>query len=241
MMKRIFGYVILTVLLLTTSNQVMGAENLRVNTYVTDRAKMLSTEVVNDLNQELKRLDAATGNQILVITIPSLKGQDLIEVTEDYFKVNRPGQKGKDNGLILLIAKKERKIRIEVGYGLEEVIPDGKAGAIIREDIGPRFKAEDYNSGTIAGVKAIIQSIKPEYQFAGKLQVKPSKSKGIDDWVAYLLVAIAFGSILFAPRKKRRSDGSYDSITYDNGGSDSGGGFDGGGGDFGGGGASGDW
>ena len=159
--------------------------------------------MVNDLNQELKRFDAATGNQILVITIPSLKGQDLIEVTEDYFKVNRPGQKGKDNGLILLIAKKEQ-IRIEVGYGMEEVIPDGKAGAIIREDIGPRFKAEDYNSGTIAGVRVIIQSIKPEYQFAGKFQVKPSKAKGIPDWVAYLLVAIAFGSIIFAPRKARR-------------------------------------
>ena len=104
----------------------------------------------------------------MVILIPSLEGHDLIQVTEDYFRQNKPGQKEKDNGLILLVAKQERQIRIEVGYGLETKIPDGKAGAIIKDEIIPCFKDNDYNDGVINGVKAIITAIDPAYRGPNK-------------------------------------------------------------------------
>jgi uncharacterized protein len=105
----------------------------------------------------LERFEKETGHQIAVLTVPSLEGEDLegfsIKVAETW----KIGKKGFDNGAILLIARNDRKLRIEVGYGLEGVLPDAIASRIIREVIVPHFRADDYPGGIEVGVEAIIK------------------------------------------------------------------------------------
>ncbi|MBU2488177.1 MAG: TPM domain-containing protein, partial [Proteobacteria bacterium] len=125
---------------------------------VTDLAGVLAPGQAALLDQRLADFEKRTSIQIAVLVIPSLEGDPL----EDYFirlaDKWKAGQKGEDNGVILLVAVKERKIRIEVGYGLEGRIPDGKAGAIIRDDIAPSFRQGDYFSGIGHGIGAIMRA-----------------------------------------------------------------------------------
>src|SRR5262249_34191838 len=122
---------------------------------VNDYAGLLPRDREAALEQKLAQFENTTGHQIAVLTIPSLEGEDIegfgIKVA-DKWKI---GQKGFDNGAILIIAPKDRRLRIEVGYGLEGVLPDAIANRIIQEIIVPRFKAGDYPGGIEAGVDAI--------------------------------------------------------------------------------------
>ncbi|HEX3044960.1 MAG TPA: TPM domain-containing protein, partial [Bacillota bacterium] len=164
------------VFVFTVGMAAFGLEPFKITEYVTDRAGILSENDRSQIASQLADYADATGNQILVVTIPSLEGEDLIDFTEQLFTLNKPGQKGKDNGLILLIAQQERQIRIEVGYGLEGPVPDGKAGAIIREQISPYFKAGDFYNGIFAGVNAIIQAITPEYNLTNPVPSPETRS-----------------------------------------------------------------
>ena len=159
MVKRIILLVVLGLLFIVMNGLTWAQEDLRVTNYVTDNTGLLSENVRADLNTELSQFDKSTGNQILVVFIKSLDSQDLVQLAEDYFRVNKPGQKGKDNGLIILVAQQERKIRIETGYGMETVISDAKAGTIIQDIIAPHFKDNDFDGGIIAGITAIITAI----------------------------------------------------------------------------------
>lgn len=238
------------------SSLTLGIEPFRITEYVTDQAGLLSGNERKALSQTLYRYGEKTGNQILVVTIPSLPEEELINFTESLFDLNKPGVKGKDNGLILLVAKKERKIRIEVGYGLEEFVPDGRAGMIIRNEIAPRFRNGDFYGGITAGVYGIIKSITPDYQIEGYREIPVRREKD-DSFVAALLVAMIivfftfFSGIHNNRNYRRRYRRGYSETGYwDWGGGfnrgfgsgrSSGGGFRGGGGRFGGGGASGGW
>jgi uncharacterized protein len=129
---------------------------------VNDLAGMLSPANAQDLERRLAQFEQETGHQIAVLTIPSLEGDAIEDFgirVADAWKI---GQKGFDNGAILLIAQKERKLRIEVGYGLEGVLPDAIASRIIREVIVPRFRDGDFSGGIVAGVNAILQVTKGE-------------------------------------------------------------------------------
>jgi len=129
---------------------------------VNDLARLIPTERARALEERLARFEKETGHQIAVLTIPSIEGEDLesfsIRVAESW----KIGQKGFDNGAILLIAKNDRKLRIEVGYGLEGVLPDALASRIIREVIVPRFRSNDFAGGVEAGVDAIIKATRGE-------------------------------------------------------------------------------
>lgn len=123
---------------------------------VTDNANILSSEVKKNISEKLKAHEESTGNQIAVLTVPALAGEGIEEYAVAVFEEWKLGQKGKDNGILVVVAPAERRMRIEVGYGLEGTIPDGLAGRIIRDVMTPKFKAGDYNGGIGSGVQAII-------------------------------------------------------------------------------------
>jgi len=214
---------------------------------ITDRTGTLSPQEVAALNQKLEGFEKETTNQIAVLLIPSLEGGSLEDFSIRLAEKWKIGQKGKNNGAILLIVKNERKLRIEVGYGLEGALPDALACAIIRNEISPRFKEGRFYAGIDAGVTAMMAATKGEYRAAKK----NPRSQEFPLWLPFLLViAFVFFFIYMSAVGRKRyyhSGGSGGWTTgggyWGGGGSfgDSGGGFSGGGGDFGGGGASGDW
>jgi len=117
---------------------------------------VLSAGTKQELETKLSSLDASTSAQISVVTIKTM-GNDTIEnFAEKLFKEWGIGQKGKDNGVLLLVAVDDRKVRIEVGYGLEGALTDAETSQIIRNVITPAFKSGDYNEGISSGVDAIL-------------------------------------------------------------------------------------
>ena len=126
---------------------------------VVDQAHLLSPEQVQDLTSKSAALESQKGAQFVVATVNGLEGYPV----EDYgYRLGRAwgiGQKGKDNGVILLVAPNEHKVRIEVGYGATPYITDAMSGLIIRENVIPRFKQNDYGGGIEAGADAIIKQI----------------------------------------------------------------------------------
>jgi len=124
---------------------------------VTDNAEILSADMRRTIAESLKAHEQKTGNQIAVLTIPSLEGEGIEEYAAAVFNSWKLGQKGKDNGILVVIAPNDRRMRIEVGYGLEGTLPDGLAGSIIRNIMTPQFKTGNYNGGIQSGVKAIIE------------------------------------------------------------------------------------
>jgi uncharacterized protein len=248
MKKRWLSGIVALLLLVGMAGAVFGLEVFKIDRYVMDRAGLLSEGENRQLAAALDQYARDTGNQILVITVPTLENREAVEFTEELFALNRPGQKGKDNGVILLVAKAERKIRIEVGYGLEGALPDGKAGIIIREEIAPRFKTGDFSGGITAGVSAMLTAISPDYQFNGLPETRPARrtKRGLSPFSAFVLLLIVIFSSIFnrydrLNTRRRYRSGYSEPWFWGGGGGSGGGGFSGGGGGFGGGGASGDW
>lgn len=130
---------------------------------VNDHAGILSLATAQELESLLKAHEDSTSNQVAVLTVESLEGDVLEEFSIRVVDTWKLGKKGKDNGVLLLIAKKERAIRIEVGTGLEGALTDLTCGSIIRHEITPRFKSGDFDGGVRAGVQAILAAIRGEY------------------------------------------------------------------------------
>jgi len=130
---------------------------------VNDTAQMLSVQTRADLETLLTGFEATDSTQIVVLTIPSLEGEVLEEYSLRVVEAWKIGQKGFDNGALLLIARDERKLRIEVGYGLEGSLTDLVAGRIIGGVIVPRFKEGNYDQGIRDGVTAMVAAVKGEF------------------------------------------------------------------------------
>jgi uncharacterized protein len=122
---------------------------------VNDYAGILSKGAEAQLERELKAHEDSTTNQIVVLTVTSLEDENLEEVANQVFNAWGLGQRGKDNGVLLLVAVNDRKLRIEVGKGLEGVLTDAHCGRIIRNEITPSFKYKEYETGIADGVAAI--------------------------------------------------------------------------------------
>ena len=131
--------------------------------YVIDNAGLLNPATVQDLDALLYQHEAATSNQVVVETITSLGGESLEDYTLRRATALGIGQKGHDNGVLLLISRDDRKMRIEVGYGLEGALPDVICARIIREEMMPRFQGGSYDDGVTAGVNTILAAIRGEY------------------------------------------------------------------------------
>ena len=132
--------------------------------YVTDLAGLLSPEAKAQLETLLRQQEIQTSNQIVILTLPALAGDSIEDFSIRLAEKWKIGQKGKDNGIIFLIAKEEHQMRIEVGYGLEGVLPDSLAAAIIRNIVVPRFKAGEFEAGILTGTQAILEAIRGEFE-----------------------------------------------------------------------------
>lgn len=220
--------------------------------YVTDLAGIVDNTAENQLNRYLKELEQKTTAQIAVLTINSLEGASLedfsLTVAHDKWKL---GQKGKDNGVLLLIAFKDRKYRIEVGYGLEGVLPDSLVGSIGRQLLVPHFKKGQFSKGIFETTLALAQTVAkdagtqitgmPRQQHPGYAEKKAGPStyfKKIVSVLFFIILVILFIKnprlfLFFLVMSTMGGRGS----SWGSGG----GGFGGGGGGFGGGGASGGW
>jgi uncharacterized protein len=133
---------------------------------VHDEARVLTQQTVQQLESQLKQFEDSTTNQLAILIIPSLNGEVLEEYAlrvAEYWKL---GQQDRDNGVLLLIAVEDRKVRIEVGYGLEGVLTDAVCNQIIRNVIVPNFRRSDYDAGVLEGIQAIMQAASGEFTVA---------------------------------------------------------------------------
>lgn len=214
---------------------------------VVDRAGMLSTAQVNALETRLADHETRTGQQFALLTVTSLEGEDIEGYSMRVAEKWAIGRKQKDDGLLMVVALNDRKMRIEVGYGLEEFVPDVLAGRIIRNVMTPKFRSGDYAGGINAAFDALIKAASGDQSElpAAAPKAKDANWKGLVGplfWLAlFLIIGLGGrggrggrgGGLIFFPPM-----GGYGGR---GGGGFGGGGFSGGGGGFGGGGASGNW
>lgn len=158
-MRRLVLLILL--LLIPCSADALDVPPLRA--HINDYARMFSPQTVQAMERALADFEASESTQIAVLTIPTLAGENLEEFSIKVAEAWKVGWKGLDSGVILLIAEKERKIRIEVGRGLEGRLTDLLSGRIIRNEITPHFKTGDYDGGLRAGLIAIMSAVKGEY------------------------------------------------------------------------------
>lgn len=129
---------------------------------VTDLTGTLTAEQKTTLEQRLAAFETRKGSQIAVLLLPSTKPEDIAQYSIRVAEAWKIGRKGTDDGLILVVAKEDRRLRIEVGYGLEGAIPDAVSKRVISDTITPRFKADDYYGGISAGVDQLIKLVEGE-------------------------------------------------------------------------------
>ncbi|MCG9910813.1 MAG: TPM domain-containing protein [Flavobacteriales bacterium] len=218
-------------------------------THVIDEAGILSVETQNSIEHLIQNHEDTTGNQVMVVTVSSLEGYAVSQYANEAFKFYQLGQKDINNGVLLLVAPNERKVHIEVGYGLEGALPDALCGRIIQSEILPHFKSGNFDTGVFNGINAILQAIQGTYE-------APPKSNALPIWVpVFMILFFVIISIFLRIVSGGKGGGiggvpQYGGRRYYGGGwsgggsswSGGGGGWSGGGGGFsGGGGASGSW
>lgn len=205
---------------------------------VVDAAHILSRSDIEQLEQTLAQHEQETSNQIVVATIKSLQGTSI----EEYgYQIGRHwgiGQKGKNNGVLLIVAPNDRQVRIEVGYGLEGTLTDALSSQIIQTIILPKFREKDYAGGINDGITAIIAILGGKEVPA----LKKSQDASANDMYG-LIIFLIFIIIIIVMRLLGFRGGSGGGFGggFGSGGFSGGGGFRGGGGSFGGGGSSGRW
>jgi uncharacterized protein len=251
-------------LLLALTGQAAVAQDFpKLSGRVVDQANLLDPQQEATLTAKLAGLETRTKRQLVVTTLNSLEGY---EISDYGYRLGRAwalGQDGKgetekDNGAILIIAPNERKMRIEVGYGLEPVLTDGLSSTIIRNDITPLFKQGDFAGGINAGVDRIVTQLELPADEAAKIANAAQESGKRDEGVPFgaIIFVLFLIFFVFLPMfrsmngggRKHRRGGMGPVIIWGGGGGFGGGGggfggggFGGGGGSFGGGGASGGW
>jgi uncharacterized protein len=231
---------------------------------VNDYAHLLPADAAQRLETRLAEREQATGAQMVLAIFPSLDGESLEDFSVRLAQQWRVGDKRLDNGVVLLVFVQERRVRLEVGYGLEPVVTDAVSAQIIRESIGPRFRERRYAEGLEAAVDAVFARIETR---GGRPAVPPAPKHGlgVSPWTLGLLAIFGVIGLMLA-RESMSAQGRARRLGYTAGGrrgwsspsvivppvfggwgggggssgSDSGG-FSAGGGSFGGGGASGDW
>jgi len=236
---------------------------------VVDGASLLAPDVRQRLEDKLKAHEDKTSDQVVVATLPSLQDITIEDFANGLFRHWQLGQKAKNNGVLLLVAPKERKVRIEVGYGLEGALTDALSKVIITTAIAPKFKTGDFAGGIEAGTDAILTILAGDAEeWQRRAEVRSDESTMAEDIaviIAMLLIFLFIVSFLrglrqqqSGVRRHRMRNGQWVTLPqttgwstgsgwsgggggWSSGGSSGGGGFSGGGGSSGGGGASGDW
>lgn len=147
----------------------------RDGTWVTDMPRALRAETVARLNATLSDLERTNGTEMAVVVIKSLDGLTVEEAAVKLFQLWGIGKKSQDNGLLLLWSTGDRRVRVEVGYGLEGALPDGKVGAILDTYVIPKFKAGDFDQGMLDGVDALVRVVRAE-----PIALESAKSESYD-------------------------------------------------------------
>ncbi len=219
---------------------------------VTDLTATLGRDEYRELRKQIIQFEDSTSNQIVVLMIPTIGENNIRDFGIEILKKNKIGQKGKDNGILLFVVKDDRKVSIEVGYGLEGVLTDALCDQIIRNEMRPQFREGNYFKGISAAIETIMLATKGEY-IAEK---KKGKNTGWFGVIIVLFVIVA--AVIAAVRGRRYGVTSQGYSGHSNwwwggggfgggrgsgsfGGGGGGGSWSGGGGSFGGGGASGSW
>ena len=186
-------------LLLVASSWALAQQALSVpklTQYVTDQAGIFDSAQRQALESKLEALDARTGSQVVVLTVPTLGN----EVLEDYAirvaESNQVGRKKLSDGVLVLVVPNDRKVRIEVGYGLEGAIPDATAIRVIQEYMAPRFRAGDYAGGINDAVDALDKLIVGEQLPAPVADNRPASGSGGGNWLFPLIAAIIAAQVL---------------------------------------------
>ncbi|MFD2642300.1 TPM domain-containing protein [Pseudomonas japonica] len=211
---------------------------------VVDDANLLDGPTRNQLTQMLQAHEQASGEQVVVVTVPDLQGLEI----EDYgYQLGRHwgiGQKGKDNGALLIVAPQQRKLRIEVGYGLEERLTDAQSSVIINRIILPAFKRGEFSQGIVQGTAAMLQVLggnplaQPSALSASQQEGEPPSLWMIGLFIVLVVVVLYLQGL---GGGGRHGPGGGFGGGFGGLGGGRGGGFSGGGGSFGGGGSSGSW
>ncbi len=195
MNKFLISFIIFLTLFLPRSAKALDVPKLQG--YVNDYAGMISPSAKAELEKELKAFEQTDSIQIVILSIPSLEGEALEDFSIKVAQTWKIGHKNKDSGIILLASKKERKMRIEVGRGLEGRVTDLMAGRIIDLVIKPRFKRGDFDGGFIAGISSLIDATRGEFKADGNRL--PEKHKDFTPLFTLLIfcgiILIALGSI----------------------------------------------
>jgi uncharacterized protein len=254
--RRVVRPVVTIAVLLVTIAGALALSFPALTGRVVDQANIIEPATRSAIEQKLADLESKSGIQLVVATVSSLEGQDIEPYANELFRSWRLGEKAKNNGVLFLIAPNERRVRIEVGYGLEKTLTDALSKVIIVNAITPRFKTGDFGGGISRGVDDIITVLTTdasEWQERPSLRLDNQQSADPASWLI-LAAFIALILMLIVSRTFRwiffntllnilvSSGGSRGGGGYSGGGGfSSGGGFSGGGGSSGGGGASGSW
>ena len=178
----------------------------RNSTWVTDMPGILRADTIAQLNSTISDFERTTGSEMAVVVIGSLDGVSIEEAAVRLFSLWGIGKKSKDNGLLLLWSTGDRRVRVEVGYGLEGVLPDGKTGAILDAYVIPKFKAGQFDEGVLAGVGALLSAARNQPVELPSLASESydDSSPGIGTLLMSLLGAIPVGLGSIAGFRKLR-------------------------------------
>jgi uncharacterized protein len=222
---------------------------------VVDQANVIPAATQQALEAKLADLEAKSGIQLVVATVSSLQDEAIESYANELFRTWKLGEKDKNNGVLLLVAPNERKVRIEVGYGLEPTLTDALSEVIITNAIAPRFKAGDFGDGITRGVDDIITVLttdSSDWQQRPSLRVDREQGADPIGWLLLIGAIVVIALLGVSPGFRWlffnlllnilfTSGGSRGGFSGGGGGFSDGGGFAGGGGSSGGGGASGSW
>lgn len=252
-MNRIFKGIICLLLLAGSASYCVAQEEPfpKPVGFVNDYAKVMTSAKRADMDRLLGRLNEKSGIEIVVVTLKTFRPMTIEQYAVELFQKWGIGESGKDNGILILVAVEDRKVRIEVGYGLEGVVTDAQSKVIINDLMLPAFRQGNYNLGISSGAVMILRIIAQEYNIDLELGKTPlaSPSKGrkaspVGSLITLLffimIFGLRFGTLFFIMGSGRRS--YWSGGGHYGGGGSFGGGFGGfGGGMSGGGGASGSW
>lgn len=247
-MKKIYTvFAALAVFLVLFSNVAFAADLPKPtkNFFVNDFANVISNADEEKMQQQGEALFKECGAQVVVVTVKSLNGEDLESYSLNLARSWRIGSDKNDDGILLLLAVDERKVRIEVGYGLEGALPDSKTGRILDTYGVDSFKKNDFSTGLAAVYDSLVNEVYIEKGLDPADGYKPVEDYSLttkEKVIAYGIIALIVLAFIFTNRGKRKRGFVYYGGGFGGGGfsgsGSSGGGFSGGGGSFGGGGSS---
>jgi uncharacterized protein len=221
--------------------------------YFNDYAGVVSKEAASRFNEQLAQFERETSNQLVVAVFPKMQSDsDVADYTQRVAQAWGVGQKDQRNGAVLFVFVQDRKMFIQVGYGLEGALPDVTCFDITEYRIKPHFRSNDYEGGLAAGIDSILQAIRGEYKGSGKTHAErgAANNPGIGGFIFFVIFIIVIISIIRSRKRGYRYSGFGGPFIGGWGGGSGGGwssggggfsGFSGGGGSFGGGGGGSSW